>query len=157
MNGFPETLQQVPYTARNQPPITNRAPIPFQVTNTNIPGIRLSQARDRVFLQQNLLGGGQTLQIPHRAKISIRIQPLGYRLFGPQRRLPAGCTLAQLAELVALAVNDFINDVTGQAPQGGRRFGPGYLQLEDLVLVELVPVSPASYQPVLLVVPRAQS
>lgn len=40
----------------------------------------------------------------------------------------------------------------GQIPREGLyRFGPNHIKLEDLVLLELRPVSPASFQPVLCI------
>ncbi|EKM55641.1 uncharacterized protein PHACADRAFT_184424 [Phanerochaete carnosa HHB-10118-sp] len=149
------SLQQVPYTAKNQPGNFDRQSIPFRLANSTKPGIRLSAALDKASLRQ-LVGGNEDSRIRTRSKLSIRLQPMGYPPFGKQKR--PGRSLAHLVKLVAEVVQAFIEEFAGQPPkEGNYRFGPGgNIKLEDLVLMRLEQVSPASYQPVLHIVPRGR-
>lgn len=154
-------LQQVPYVAKNQRTDFDRQPIAFQLQSSSAPGVRLSASHDPTLVQQ-LQGGEDILALsqPQRQKITIRMQPVGYTQSSgqqKQRRLPKQCTRAQLFDLVATAVRDFIRDASMREPTEGYMFGPGHIELEDIVLVELTPVSPASYQPVLHIVPRERN
>ncbi|EKM55642.1 uncharacterized protein PHACADRAFT_256409 [Phanerochaete carnosa HHB-10118-sp] len=94
-------------------------------------------------------------------KITYRILVDGYREFSKQmnaQRRYRGLTLpisrSKVAKQIAQVVSKFIECASEVTANSELRFGPGYITLDQIYLVELRQVSSASFQPILAVLCR---
>ncbi|GJE86969.1 hypothetical protein PsYK624_030520 [Phanerochaete sordida] len=91
-------------------------------------------------------------------KVTYRIMADGYREFAKQmnaQRRVRGQTVpirrSKVAKQVAQVVEKFIEWASDMSVNPGLRFGPHNITINDIYLVELRQVSPASFQPILAV------
>ncbi|KAI0085405.1 hypothetical protein BDY19DRAFT_445710 [Irpex rosettiformis] len=138
--------------------IASQAAIEFWVNGHK--GIRVTDALDENYV--GLDDPNARLLESVRDKVSIRIEVAGYTSFVTQkyvRRTTEGresISRRRLATKLAEVVKAFVQKNSGVTPQGLNRlqFGPGYIQLEDIYLLEVRHVSKGSLQPILAYIPR---
>ncbi|TDL23685.1 hypothetical protein BD410DRAFT_720956 [Rickenella mellea] len=134
--------------------ITLDPSIKFTLQNPNQGGIPLRDALTSRFMR--LVGRDDLMFVQRGPSISIRLEWQGYQSWSRQiptrdfRNPPGPITRAKLAKNVAKSVDRFINEHKDLQLERGAdpkwRVGPGYIDIDNLILVELQHVSMGSWQ-----------